>query len=81
MYEKDDNQQQLTAITTKEALQHRFEQMHKLTREETEVSAELRCERLQKLEDLIDDNRDAIAYMINQDFGHRCTQETLMAEV
>ncbi|HBZ69409.1 MAG TPA: coniferyl-aldehyde dehydrogenase [Deltaproteobacteria bacterium] len=44
-------------------------------------SLEERCARLRAVERILVENRDAIAEAIHRDFGHRCTEESLMLEV
>jgi len=44
-------------------------------------SLEERRERLRAVERVLLENRDAIAAAIHRDFGHRCTEESLMLEV
>ena len=44
-------------------------------------SLEERQENLAKLDRLLVDNADAITAAINQDFGHRCAEESKMLEI
>src|SRR5512134_3342441 len=44
-------------------------------------SLDERRERLRAIERVLVDNRDAIAAAIHSDFGHRCTEESLMLEL
>ncbi len=76
-----DNNSQTAQDTAIEQMTAQFQHLHKLSREHSEVDWETRLERLNKLESLINDNREIIAEMINQDFGRRSKAETLMAEI
>ncbi len=44
-------------------------------------SLDERRERLRAVEGVLLENRDAIAEAIHRDFGHRCTEESLMLEL
>ncbi len=74
-------QAQSTQNNSIERMQIQFDTLHRLSREQTEVSWATRLKRLNKLEKLINDNRDIISEVISQDFGRRSKAETLMAEI
>ncbi len=76
-----DNNTQTTPKTAIEQMTAQFQNLHQLSRKHSEVDWETRLERLNKLESLINDNREIIAEVINQDFGRRSRAETLMAEI
>lgn len=64
-----------------EDMKQKFAVMQNLSREFADVSWGTRFKRLSKLERMVNENRDAIAKAISQDFGHRSESETLMLEI
>ncbi len=67
-----------TQITEMKA---QFEHLRALSRQQVSYDWQTRLKRLNKLEEMVNDNRDIIFEVINQDFGRRSKSETLMAEV
>ncbi len=57
-----------------------FSLLHKASRGELDVKASLRKDRLRRLHALLEENIGAFADAISADFGHRCPQETRLAE-
>ncbi|MBD2857470.1 coniferyl aldehyde dehydrogenase [Spongiibacter sp. KMU-158] len=45
------------------------------------VSADMRQDRLQRLIDLVFDNRDALVATLSEDFGHRSSHQSLMSDI
>ncbi len=74
-------QQNTNESITIEQMQRQFNKLRQLSREQPTASWEIRLERLNKLERLVNDNREIISEVISQDFGRRSKAETLMAEI
>ena len=70
-----------TAAVTTSRIQQVFEKQHHASRIAPYPTLQERLDSLNKLENLLKDNQQAIADAINQDFGSRSNQETRMLEV
>ncbi len=61
-------------------LKEQFKTLHQASRETTTVTWTTRAHRLDKLNRMLREHQEAICKAINQDFGHRSTDETLLCE-
>lgn len=82
-HEHDSGRSNETVIseTTISQMQQSFARMHQLSRDSGEVTWDTRLSRLNQLECMVNDHRDAIAEVISGDFGHRAVAETTMLEI
>jgi coniferyl-aldehyde dehydrogenase len=76
-----DNIAAITTAVTTSRIQQVFEKQHHASRVAPYPTLQERLDSLNKLENLLKDNQQAIADAINQDFGSRSNQETRMLEV
>lgn len=76
-----DNIDQIAAVAQPSRIQQVFEKQHNASRIAAYPTLQERLDNLDKLEQLLKNNQQAIADAINLDFGNRANQETRILEI